>query len=86
MAQIDTGMTDAQVADFIENKLVPELNKRGRNVTGASYWSAALRNKQINCSHQWRNLATIIGGFCVVYGISYGNILQYCAVRGNYQA
>jgi len=76
--------TDSQLADFLENKLIPEVNKRRNKPVDFSHWIRSLRNNSVVGSHQWRNLAVIIYGYSISCGINARNYFDYCSQRGNY--
>jgi hypothetical protein len=78
-------MDDSNLADFIENNLLPALNKRPTSKRDLSFWINLLRNKGMVGSHQWRNLGQIIISGCLLTGLNYRNYLDYCARRGNFR-
>jgi len=73
-------MGDSDLASFIENKLLPELNKRKLKWTSYAYYLSALRSGQIIGAHSWNNLATLIKTYCYLCGLNCP-VMSYCEKR-----
>jgi len=75
-------MDNLKLADYLEQRFLPEVQKKCKTVT-LDFWLKLLRSNPPKIpSHDWVNLAAIIHGWGRTIGQDYSLAANYCMEQG----